>query len=126
MDVLKFCLFGALGGVLGGMGMGGGTILIPLLTIFLSWEQKLSQAVNLIAFIPMALVALVIHAKNGLIKKDNILFMIIPACAFGIGGAVLCHFIENEVLSKIFGWFLIVLSVVQFFCGKNKGKKVKK
>ncbi|MBQ3235778.1 MAG: sulfite exporter TauE/SafE family protein [Clostridia bacterium] len=122
MEILKLCLFGALGGVLGGMGMGGGTVLIPLLTIFLSWEQKTAQAVNLIAFIPMAIVALVVHIKNKLIKKDNILFMIIPACVMGIAGAVLISFIKSEVLSKIFGWFLVALAVLQFFWG-NKGQK---
>lgn len=42
-------------GLLGGMGMGGGTILIPALTIFLGVEQHAAQAANLIAFLPMAL-----------------------------------------------------------------------
>ena len=39
----QFLIFGALGGVLGGMGMGGGTLLIPLLTLFTKTEQKEAQ-----------------------------------------------------------------------------------
>ena len=126
MEILKFCLFGALGGVLGGMGMGGGTVLIPLITIFLSVEQKTAQAINLISFIPMAIMALILHFKNKLVKTKGLLFMIIPACFFGVGGAVLCHFIKSEIMSRIFGGFLLALSVVQFFSGKNKGTIAKR
>ena len=39
-------------GIIGGMGRGGGTLLIPILTIFLSFEQKSAQAINLLVFIP--------------------------------------------------------------------------
>ena len=48
-------LAGAIGGIIGGMGMGGGTLLIPLLTIFLGISQKLAQAYNLISFLIMAI-----------------------------------------------------------------------
>ena len=40
MEIFLLILFGFLAGIIGGMGMGGGTILIPLLTIFLSISQK--------------------------------------------------------------------------------------
>ena len=47
--------------MLGGMGMGGGTVLIPALTVILGVEQHVAQATNLIAFLPMALFTLKIH-----------------------------------------------------------------
>lgn len=50
-------VFGFLGGILGGMGMGGGTLLIPLLS-FLDIPQRTIQAINLIGFLPMSAVAL--------------------------------------------------------------------
>lgn len=125
MEILKTLLFGFLGGVLGGMGMGGGTVLIPLITIFLGFEQKIAQAVNLLSFIPMAVVALIFHFKNNLVRKENLLFMIIPACVFGIGGAILCQFVKSEILSRIFGGFLILLSFMQFLSAK-KTKETKK
>ena len=77
---MEFCwcvIAGLLGGVLGGMGMGGGTVLIPLLSIFCSVGQHSSQAVNLISFIPMAIVALVIHLKNKLIVYKDLLKIIL-------------------------------------------------
>ena len=60
-------LAGVIGGIVGGMGMGGGTLTIPILTIFLSYEQLQAQGINLIAFLPMSVVALIIHAKNHLV-----------------------------------------------------------
>ena len=73
---LWYALAGVLAGIPGGMGMGGGTVLIPLLTVFLSVAQHPSQAVNLITFIPMAVVVLIFHIKNKLVAhKSNKLFM---------------------------------------------------
>ncbi len=121
-DIIKFILIGFSGGILGGMGMGGGTILIPLFALFTSLSQKTAQAINLISFIPMAVVALYLHFKNGLVKKDGLLLIIIPACIFAIGGSVLCIFINAELLRRIFGGFLIVLSFLQFFADKITSK----
>ena len=62
--IILYALTGFLAGILGGMGMGGGTLLIPILTIFLGFKQKNAQAINLLVFIPMSLFALIIHIKN--------------------------------------------------------------
>lgn len=69
--IVLLVVSGVAAGVLGGMGMGGGTILIPILTIFFSVEQKSAQAINLVAFIPMAIISLVIHIKTSGSKKTG-------------------------------------------------------
>ena len=68
MNYVWFGIAGILGGVLGGMGMGGGTVLIPLLGIFYNVSQHTAQAVNLISFVPMAVGALIVHLKNKMIE----------------------------------------------------------
>lgn len=117
-DIIKFTLSGLVAGVLGGMGMGGGTLLIPLLTIFCGAGQHTSQAVNLISFIPMAIVALLIHFKNGLVKTEGLWKIIVPAVLFAVTGSFLSKLADGDLLRKIFGGFLILLSVVQFFTDK--------
>ncbi len=110
-----YLLAGAIGGVFGGMGMGGGTLLIPLLTIFFSVEQKTAQAINLISFIPMALMALRIHLKNKLVDFKGILYIIVPAVAFGILGSLIAKKIGSGVLHRCFGAFLILLAAFQLY-----------
>lgn len=114
MSFYLYLLCGILGGVLGGMGMGGGTVLIPLLTIFCGVEQGTAQGVNLISFLPMSLLALTVHAQNGLLKKEGIFFLIAPALLFSVGGSLLAAYLPAAALKKGFGVFLIVLSFFQF------------
>ena len=121
-EIIKFIVIGALSGVLGGMGMGGGTALIPLLTIFTSVHQKSAQAINLISFIPMAIITLFLHFKNGLVRKKNILYIIVPACLFAVLGSVFCVFVDAKILRRVFGGFLILLSFLQFFSDKLSKK----
>lgn len=111
--IIIFIIIGIVGGLIGGMGMGGGTFLIPLLTLFTGTDQHLAQAVNLIAFIPMSLVALVIHIKNKLVEFKHVLITAIPAVAASVLASMLSRNVEGASLSKYFGIFLAVLGVYQ-------------
>lgn len=115
LKIILLAVSGIAAGVLGGMGMGGGTILIPLLTIFFNVGQKEAQAINLVAFIPMAIVSLAIHIKNKRVKKQGLLWIIVPAVLTSVGGGFAAQAVNGEVLKRIFGGFLLLLSVVQFF-----------
>ncbi len=112
MEYFLYILFGALGGLIGGMGMGGGTILIPLLTLFLNVPQLQAQTINLISFIPMAIVSLIIHIKNKLVDFKA-LFKVLP---FALGFSVLSSFFalqtDSNILRTIFGVFMLVIGIV--------------
>ena len=116
MDFLWYILAGAVGGMLGGMGMGGGTVLIPILGIVFGLDQHSAQAINLISFVPMAIIAIAIHAKNGLIKTSGIWIMIAAGLASCTFGCFVARGINAESLKRIFGGFLTILSIVQV-CG---------
>lgn len=112
MKYLQFILFGILGGIIGGMGMGGGTLLIPLLTGFLNIGQLEAQAINLISFIPMAFVSLIFHIKNKLVDFKA-LFKVLP---FALVASVFSSFfalkIEAKILRQIFGVFLLLIGMI--------------
>lgn len=119
-----YVLLGIIGGVLGGMGMGGGTLLIPLLTTFASLSQRLAQGVNLLAFLPMAVVVCILHFKNGLIDKKGIIYIILPAVAFAVLGSILAFRVPSVILKRTFGAFLILLAFYEVYAlHKNRGKK---
>ena len=124
MKYVIYAIFGIVAGVAGGMGMGGGTLLIPLLS-FLKVSQQTAQAVNLISFIPMAVVALILHAKNKLVDFSGILYAILPGAVAALGFSLLASKIGGELLRRIFGGFLIVLAGVQFFATKLTKTKEK-
>lgn len=115
VNLIYYAIAGFLGGIPGGMGMGGGTVLIPILIVFLSIAQHDAQTVNLISFIPMAIVVLIFHIKNKLVKYKDLLWIIIPAVLVAVGASLLSSVIEGELLKRIFGGFLIILAGVQFF-----------
>ena len=112
MTIFLLILFGFLAGIIGGMGMGGGTVLVPLLS-FLDLSQKTIQAINLISFLPMCCVALGFHAKNKLIKTDHVWWLIIPAIAMAVVGALIADKADNKVLRICFAVFLIGVGVWQ-------------
>jgi len=115
MNFFLLAIFGVIGGVLGGMGMGGGTLLIPLLTIFLSINQKLAQGYNLISFLIMASFALIIHSKNKMIDIKSVVLLDAFGVAFCILGALLVSQIKSDILHILFAIFLILLSLYQFY-----------
>lgn len=125
----KFVLLmitGVSAGVLGGMGMGGGAILIPLLTVFFSVDQISAQAINLVAFIPMAIVSLIIHVKNKRVEKRGLLWIILPALACSLSGSLLALAVKGGLLKRFFGGFLLALAVFQFFSDKISERLAKK
>ncbi len=106
---------GLFSGVIAGMGMGGGTLLIPVLTLFLGIEQKIAQSINLVVFIPTAIVALIIHFKNKLVNVKVGLIIIISGVVLSILGALLAVNLRNDVLKICFGIFLLAIGLFQFF-----------
>lgn len=114
MSFVIFLVAGFISGVLGGMGMGGGTVLIPVLTIFLGVNQRVAQAANIISFLPMAAIALPQHKRNGYLKTDGVLQIIVPALLSAVASSLLMTVIPAEVLRRLFGLFLIAIAVAQF------------
>lgn len=129
MEILFLIATGLVAGVLGGMGMGGGTLLIPMLTIFFGIEQHAAQAVNLAAFIPMSIIALIIHIKNKLVDFKKALYIVIPSCVTAAAGSYAAKNTDAGLLQKLFGIFLILLALFQIvfiIIQKNKKKAEEK
>jgi len=114
-------LTGLAAGIVSGMGVGGGAILIPALVFVANPGQHIAQSVNLMFFIPTATVALIIHIKN----KSIDFKMATPLIIFGLCGALAGSWIASGLdaglLRKLFGWFLLAMSVYEMF--RKGGKK---
>lgn len=110
---------GILAGTAGAMGLGGGSILLLFLTLFANVEQMRAQGINLIFFIPCAVMALIIHHKENRISWQSI----IPAASYGIIGALAGYWLSGVIggkwLGKIFGLCLLALGLRELLHKKS-------
>ncbi len=117
-------LAGLFSGIIGAMGLGGGAVLIIYLTLFTKTEQFASQGINLLFFIPIALLAVIVYAKGKKIKWKIALSLSVFGLIGAVIGMLLGNFLGGEWTAKIFGGFLIVLGILEIF--KKNGKTVAK
>ena len=118
-------LSGVISGIISGTGMGGGTILIFLLTFMCGVEQHIAQATNLIFFIPTSIVAIIVNIKNKNINLNLAMWISI----FGILGAILGANIAIKMdviqLKKYFGYFLAIIALNEIYNIYKQYKKEK-
>ncbi|MGN0620829.1 MAG: TSUP family transporter [Porcipelethomonas sp.] len=102
-------------GILASLGLGGGMILILYLTIFAGVAQFDAQGVNLIFFIPIALLSLIIHTRNKLVKWK----LIIPSILLGSVSAALSSYIasglKSQTLTKLFAAVVLISGIRELF-----------
>lgn len=113
IDTLWFFLISILSGVVAGMGMGGGTLLIPMLTILMKVDHTLAQATNLLVFVPVAIVVIIIYSKDKLVDFKHGWIVALPAAAVSVVAALVAIRLDSEVLSFIFGAFIALIGLVQ-------------
>jgi len=102
---------GLVSGTLGGMGMGGGTLLIPLLTFAFGFNQKVVQGINLISFSIMAIIIVCFHIKNKLVDiKVAVKVALVALVSAGLG-AFLASVVKTSHLKFMFGMLLITISI---------------
>lgn len=123
---MKEIIIGLISGIVSGTGMGGGTILIFLLTFLCGLEQHVAQATNLIFFIPTSIVAIIVNIKN----KNIDLKLATIISIFGILGAIiganLSVHTNVDKLRKYFGIFLAIIAIHEIYTIINENKKTKK
>lgn len=116
-------LAGFLSGIISGMGIGGGAILIPALTMFLSMGQRDAQFVNLIYFIPTGIAALYKHRKNDCIEKDVLKPLIIFGIIGSAAGALFASRATDGVLRTMFAVFLGIMGIYEIVKSFKKEDK---
>ncbi|NLO83618.1 MAG: sulfite exporter TauE/SafE family protein [Clostridiales bacterium] len=121
--MLRFFI-GLVFGVISGMGIGGGTILIPALIFLAGISQQAAQGVNLAAFFPTAVFAIYLHIRNGYIRYRIAFYMFLSGSIGAFLGAMAAACISTGVLRRLFGIFLLIMGIYEFTRGGgNKRQK---
>lgn len=104
-------IVGTLLGFLTGLGIGGGSLLILWLTMVLNVDTLTARGINLLFFIPSAIIACLFRLKQGTLTVRPIL----PAIASGCIAAALFSFfstiLDVEILKKGFGIVLLAAGI---------------
>lgn len=102
-------------GLFASLGLGGGMILIIYLTLFNSTNQLEAQGINLLFFIPIAVLSIIVHTKNKLIDWKFCIPSIICGVLFAIIGTFLANIFGSSILTKMFAVFIFIIGLKELF-----------
>lgn len=106
-------LIGFASGIISGMGIGGGTLLIPALVFIIGTKQQIAQSINLIVFIPSAIAALFVHMRKHNIEKGLLLKLAVTGCIGAAAGSLLAVKLNSDLLKRFFGVFLLIMGIYE-------------
>lgn len=108
--ILPFlCGLGA--SIISAWGVGGGTLLLLVMTLFLGVDHRTAQGINLLFFLPTAASALFCHARNDCLDKPCLKNAVPFAVAAALIGAWISNRVDVNVLRKPFGVYLLLSAV---------------
>ena len=106
--------------ILSAWGVGGGTLLLLVMTLFLGVDQRTAQGINLLFFLPTAVSALICHARGGYLDKPTLKSAVPLAVAAALAGAWIATALDVELLRRPFGVYLLLSGVSLLWPQKRK------
>ncbi|MCI9348972.1 MAG: sulfite exporter TauE/SafE family protein [Oscillibacter sp.] len=117
--ILPFlCGLGA--SIISAWGVGGGTLLLLVMTLFLGVDHRTAQGINLLFFLPTAASALFCHARNDCLDKPCLKNAVPFAVAAALIGAWISNCVDVNVLRKPFGVYLLLSAVSLLWPAKKE------
>ncbi len=102
---------GSISGVLSSMGMGGGSILVMLLSGVLGVAQQKAQGINLIYFLPVASLSVWRLRKDGILETKTALLIVAGGLPIAILFCFLALRTNGELLRKMFGMTVFLYGI---------------
>jgi uncharacterized protein len=110
--MLKLAAIGTAAGVFSGLfGVGGGTVIVPLLILWFAYAEREATGTSLAALGPIALVAAITQGLYGNVNLLQGLLIGAPAVAGVIVGTGIQQRIPQRTISLLFAAMLVVIAV---------------
>lgn len=113
---------GAVLGFLAGLGVGGGSLLMLWLTVVLGTGYTTARTINLLFFIPTALISCFLRRKQEALDFKKVF----PAILCGVASAAVMSIfsgrLDMELLKKLFGGLLIITGLRELFYRPRKAR----
>ena len=121
--VMKYMIgipVGILLGIASGLGLGGGSLLVLWLNFCMQLEQTDIRMVNLLFFLPCALISTMIYRRKGLLPRKKLIPGILAGCIASAVFSWISGNIRLEMLKSLFGVLLIVAGIQQLLYKEKK------
>ncbi len=109
-------------GFLAGLGVGGGSLLLLWLTQVMLFEQTQARLLNLLFYIPAALIATLHRRKHQQLKIKAALPGIITGCCAALTLSLLTRGMDTGILKKLLGGLLILVGSREIFYRERKAR----
>jgi uncharacterized membrane protein YfcA len=109
---LKLAAIGTAGGVFSGLlGVGGGSVIVPLLIIWLGYGAREATGTSMMAIVVIAAVAVTLQAFYGNVDPPNAALVGVPAIAGAFAGTAVQQRVPERGISLLFALLLIVVAI---------------
>lgn len=115
-------IVGTILGFLSGLGIGGGSLLIIWLTVVLNTDPLTARSINLLFFIPSALVACYFRIRRGDLDLKTLFPAIIAGCIAAAVFSWISTIVDTEILRKLFGTILLAAGVREILYRERKAR----
>lgn len=106
-------LIGLISGIFGGLvGLGGGVVMVPLISRFIGLAQQSIHGTSLVAVVFAGLSGAAAYAVNGTVDYRAALILAVTASLMARVGARYCIRLPGWKLRRYFGFFLIIMSLL--------------
>jgi uncharacterized membrane protein YfcA len=111
--VARLAVIGTCAGAFSALfGVGGGTVIVPLLVLWLGYREHEATGTSLAAIIVIAVLASVAHATYGNVRLGDGLLVGIPAIAGVVIGTAFQQRLSERAISLSFAALLVVVALV--------------
>lgn len=119
MSIWAYALVGLLSGIAASMGFGGGMVLLIYLTTIAGVPQLMAQGVNLLFFLPIALISLIINLRSRLVDLRGLLPSLVTGALFAALFSFIARLLGGAMLRKGFGILVVVAGIRELFKKKK-------
>lgn len=118
-------LVAIISGILAGMGIGGGALFVILSTMFLEFDQKYAQTINLIMFMAVGLSATICNVRDKKIDFKLVKKMLPLLMLGALIGTWIVTKINSQQLKTYFSYFLVSIGIYEIITSLKRIKKAK-
>jgi uncharacterized membrane protein YfcA len=109
---LKLAVIGTAAGAFSGLlGVGGGSVMVPLLIVWLGYGEREATGTSMMAIVVIATLAVTLQAIYGNVDAPNAALVGIPAIGGAIAGTALQQRIPERLISLLFAALLVVIAI---------------